>query len=410
MKSNILGPVDAALRERAMRVIPSGMYGHQHARGLPPGYPQFYERGKGCHVWDVDGRRYIDFMCSWGPIVLGHRHAGVDAAAARQAAAGDTLNGPSERMVELAEKLVGLIAHADWAIFAKNGTDATTTCVTLARGATGRKKILAANAAYHGAVPWCSPHPLGVTAEDRAHLITFDYNDIASLERAVDQAGGDLAGILVSAYKHDIGIDQQLPTRAFAQRARDLADANGAALILDDVRGGFRLDLRGSWETVGVRPDLSAWSKAIANGYGLAAVTGNDRFREIASNAFVTGSFWCSSVSMAAAIATLDELVAIDAPARMHRMGLRLRDGFAQQAAKYGLALRQSGPPQMPTVLFENDVDWAKGARFCSEAVQRGVFLHHRHNMFLSTAHTEATIDEALSVTDEAFAAVANAF
>ena len=86
MRSNILGPVDAALRERAMRVIPSGMYGHQHARGLPPGYPQFYERGKGCHVWDVDGRRYIDFMCSWGPIVLGHRHAGVDAAAARQAA------------------------------------------------------------------------------------------------------------------------------------------------------------------------------------------------------------------------------------------------------------------------------------------------------------------------------------
>ena len=113
---------------------------------------------------------------------------------------------------------------------------------------------------------------------------------------------------------------------------------------------------------------------------------------------------------MAAAIATLDELVATDAPAHMHRMGLRLRDGFAQQAAKYGLVLRQSGPPQMPTVLFENDVDWAKGARFCTEAVQRGVFLHHRHNMFLSTAHTEATIDEALSITDEAFAAVANAF
>ena len=107
---------------------------------------------------------------------------------------GDCLNGPTERMVELAERLVGLVTHADWALFSKNGTDATTTCVTLARGATGKRKVLLANGAYHGAVPWCSPYPYGVMSEDRAHILYFDYNDVASLENAVDRAGNDLAG------------------------------------------------------------------------------------------------------------------------------------------------------------------------------------------------------------------------
>jgi glutamate-1-semialdehyde 2,1-aminomutase len=394
---------DQKLRSRARRVIPGGMFGHMRSDGLPAGYPQFFERGEGCHLWDVDGRRYVDFMCSWGPVVLGHKHPAVTEAVQRQMAAGDCLNGPSERMVELAERLVGLIPHADWALFSKNGTDATTTCVTLARAATGRRKILAARGAYHGAVPWCSPHPLGVTTEDRAHLLTFTYNDIASLEAAAASAGNDLAGVIVSAFRHDYGFDQELPDAAFAKRARELCDAKGAALILDDVRAGFRLTLRGSWDLVGVQPDLSAWSKAIANGYALAAVTGNDRFRDAASRIFVTGSFWCSAVSMAAAVATLDVLERIDGPRQMREMGLRLREGIAAQAVAAGIGIRQSGPPQMPTLLFDNDGDFAKGERFTLETLKRGVYLHPRHNMFLSTAHTAADIDFALEATKAAF-------
>ena len=164
---------DKSLRERASRVIPGGMYGHMRAAGLPAGYPQFFSRGDGCYVWDADGRKYLDFMCSWGPIVLGHHHAAVDEAVRKQLERGDCLNGPTEKLVELSERLVGLMPHADWALFSKNGTDATTTCVTLARGATGKRKILLASGAYHGAVPWCSPYPFGVTAEDRAHVIYF---------------------------------------------------------------------------------------------------------------------------------------------------------------------------------------------------------------------------------------------
>jgi glutamate-1-semialdehyde 2,1-aminomutase len=399
---------DRTLRERAKRVVPGGMYGHMRAEGLPAGYPQFFARGKGCHLWDVDGRHYLDFMCSWGPVVLGHRHPAVDDAVLRQIEQGDCLNGPTERMVELAERLTGLVPHADWAMFSKNGTDATTTCVTLARGGTGKRKILLATGAYHGAVPWCTPHPYGVTAEDRAHVIRFKYNDVASLEAAVDQAGNDLAAILVSAFRHDYGLDQELPDPAFAARARALADATEAALILDDVRAGFRLSLHGSWDQIGVQPDLSAWSKAIANGYSLAAVTGKDRFREAATQLFATGSFWCGAVSMAAALATLDVLEAENGPEQMRRIGQRLRDGIAAQARRHGVGVRQSGPPQMPTILFDDDADCAKGSRFVLEALHRGVYLHPKHNMFLSLAHTVADIDHALSVTDQAFKVVAS--
>jgi glutamate-1-semialdehyde 2,1-aminomutase len=397
---------DQRLRARARQVVPGGMFGHMRASGLPAGYPQFFERGEGCHLWDVDGRRYVDFMCSWGPIILGHKHPAVTEAVQRQMAAGDCLNGPTERMVELAERLVRLIPHADWALFSKNGTDATTTCVTISRAASGRRKILAARGAYHGAVPWCTPHPLGVTAEDRAHLIEYVYNDVSSLEAAVDKAGDDLAGVIVSAFRHDYGFDQELPSAEFAKRARELCDDKGAALIVDDVRAGFRLTLRGSWDLLGVQPDLSAWSKAIANGYALSAVTGSDSMRDAASRLFVTGSFWCSAVSMAAAIATLDELERIDGPRVMRDLGQRFRDGIAKQATEAGVGVRQSGPPQMPTILFEDDTDFAIGERFSAEALKRGVYLHPRHNMFLSVAHTVGDIDFALEVTSEAFAAL----
>jgi glutamate-1-semialdehyde 2,1-aminomutase len=199
-------------------------------------------------------------MCSWGPVLLGHRHPEVQAAAEAQAARGDCFNGPGEVMVELAEDFVALVPHAEWVMFQKNGGDATTCCVTIARAGTGRRKVLVARGSYHGALPWCSPSVAGVTSEDRAHLLHFEYNDVASLHAAVDEAGKDLAAILVTAFRHDMGRDLELPTKEFAAATRAACDAAGAALIIDEVRAGLRLDIRGSWEALGVRPDLCAWS------------------------------------------------------------------------------------------------------------------------------------------------------
>ncbi len=405
-----LDPIsDAALRERAARVIPGGLWGHMRVQGLPRGYPQFFQRAEGCRLWDADGREFIDFMCSWGPIVLGHHDADVEAAAEAQRRAGDVMNGPAPVLVELAEHVTGLVAHADWTLFAKNGTDATTVCVTAARAATGRRKLLVARGAYHGAAPWCTPNPAGVTPEDRAHLLHFRYNDIASLEEAAAQAGDDLAAVLVSPFRHDYGVDQELAQPEFARALRALCDRTGAALILDEVRAGGRIDLAGSWERFDVRPDLAAWSKAIANGHALAAVTGNDRFRDAAASIFVTGSFWCGAVAMAASLATLRKLQAVDGIAHMQAMGQRLRDGLAQQAAAHGFRIRQSGPPQMPMLLFDDDPEAALGSAFCTLALERGVYLHPKHNMFLSVAHRPADIDRALDATDKAFAALAAA-
>jgi glutamate-1-semialdehyde 2,1-aminomutase len=267
---------DVELRARAKKVIPGGLYGHQNVASLPPGYPQFMNGGLGCHVWDADGNEYIDLMCSYGPVLLGHRHPKVEEAAARQAAVADCQNGPSPLIVELAEAMTATVDHGDWAIFSKNGTDATTQCVTIARAATEKRKILVAAGAYHGAAPWCTPGPAGVLPEDRAHLVEFRYNDLASVEAAMVEAGDDVAGVVVSPIRHDIGVDLEAPDPAFAHGLRGLCDRTGAVLILDDVRCGLRLHHGSSWEPLGVAPDLSAWSKAIANGYALGAVVGTD--------------------------------------------------------------------------------------------------------------------------------------
>lgn len=401
---------DAALRRRARAVIPNGMYGHQSARGLPEGFPQFLARGQGGRVWDVDGNEYVDFMCSYGPIVLGHRHPKVEAAAAAQAQLADCQNGPAPVIVELSELLVETVDHADWAMFAKNGTDATTMCVTVARAATRKRKVLVAKGAYHGAAPWCTPLPTGTTAEDRIHLLHYRFNDLASVRAAVEQAGDDLAAIVVSPFRHDARIEQELVDPDWARALRRICDDTGAALILDDVRCGFRLALGGSWEPIGVKPDLSAWSKAIANGHPLAAVLGNDRFRDAAGSIYVTGSFWFAAVPMAAGVATIRALREEDGLAAMERAGQRLRDGLFAQAAAHGIEIHQTGPVTMPLLTFVGDQDFARANLFTGEAAKRGAYLHPWHNWFTCAAHTDDDVDRALLATDDAFAAVRAAF
>jgi glutamate-1-semialdehyde 2,1-aminomutase len=397
---------DRLLRDRARAVIPGGMYGHQSAVSLPLEYPQFMRGGRGARVWDVDGNEYVDLMCSYGPVVLGHQHPRVEAAAAAQAALGDCQNAPGPVMVDLAELLVRTVRHADWAMLAKNGTDATTMCCTIARAQTGRRKILAATGAYHGAAPWCTPRPAGTTPEDRVNLGYYTYNDLASVQRAAAEAGDDLAAILVSPFRHDAGYDQELVDPAFARGLRALCDATGAALILDDVRCGFRLHLGSSWEPLGVDPDLSAWSKAIANGHPLAAVLGGDAFRGGAQRVFVTGSFWFSAVPMAAAIATITALGEEDAVEAMARTGAALREGILAQARSWELPVSYTGPAVMPFLTFAGDRDYELASVFTAQALRGGAYLHPRHNWFVSAAMTGADLALVLEATDQAFAAV----
>jgi len=395
---------DSELRERAAQVIPGGMYGHMSVlRRMPPEYPQYFERAEGCHLWDVDGNEYIDYMCSYGPMIAGYANPRIRAAADAQRAQLDIANAPAPVIVELAERLVKQISHADWAVFAKNGNDATTICVMCARACADQPVILVANGAYHGAQPWANYMSKGTPKEDHQHFLPYQFNNIESLDEAASKAHGRLAGIIVSAFRHDAGHHQELTDLQFAKRVREICDREGAALILDDVRAGLRLSLDASWSALGIHPDLSAWGKGIANGEPLAAVLGNDFYREAMTKIFVTGSFWYQAAPMAAAIETLNVLSEQNGPQLMERLGQQLRSGLYEQAQRHGHGIIQSGPPQMPTLMFEDDPKAEKGIAFCGLAVKEGVYLHPWHNMFLSTAHTENEIEKTLEATDRAF-------
>jgi glutamate-1-semialdehyde 2,1-aminomutase len=386
------------------------MYGHQAIRNMSAAYPQFFRTGEGALIVDVDGNEYVDLMCSWGPTVLGHRDPFVNAAVRAQMDDGDCLAGPGPVLVDLAEALVDAIADADWVLFGKNGTDATTACLTIARAYTSRSVILVARGFYHGAAPWCSPVPLGTLASDRAAMGYFEYNDQADFDRAVDAAGSDLAGVMLAPFRHVEGTDQELVDVDFARHVRQRCDDLDAMLIVDDVRCGFRLAHGGSWEPIGIRADLSAWSKAIANGYPLAAVTGSEALRDAASGVFLTGSFWMNATPMAAALATIRRLGDIDGVSLMRRAGARLREGILAQAADNGVAVAYTGPDVMPYLTFANDVDHDRMTCFAEAALAAGVYLHPKHNWFMSCAMDDAVIDRALRGTEPAFAAVRRHF
>jgi glutamate-1-semialdehyde 2,1-aminomutase len=394
---------DTALRERAMAVIPNGMYGHQSVMLLPDDYPQFFDRAEGAYLWDVDGNRYTDFLCGYGPNLFGYGNAQIDQAYVERMKRGDTMTGPGQVMVELAEALTAQVSHADWAMFCKNGTDATTMAMMIARNFTQKKTIVLAKGAYHGAAPWCTPLKNGVTPADRANQVFYDYNDVESLEAAVREAGSDLAAIFAAPIKHDTFIDQELPDPEYARRARELCDEHGALLIVDDVRAGFRLARDCSWSLVGVKPDLSTWGKAIANGHPISALLGADIARFAAATIYATGSYWFSAAPMAASLATLKLIRETDYLERTIVLGERLRSGLDEVAGRHGFGLRQTGPAQLPLIMIDDDPTGAKGYFWNNALLKRGVYFHPWHNMFITTAMTDGDIDQAIEAADDAF-------
>jgi glutamate-1-semialdehyde 2,1-aminomutase len=396
------------LFERATKVVPGGIYGHQTPALLVPGsYPYFFARGEGSHVWDVDGNEYIDYLCSYGPIVLGHRHPAVEEAALRQMRDGNCFNAPTPLWVELAEHLVDVTPFADWAVFAKNGSDVCTWAVEVARAATGRRKVVKAAGAYHGTHAWCSPMPAGITDEDRANVLEVPWNDLTALTRLVDEVHGDVAAIMLTPFRHDAFHDSELPAEGYLAGVRRLCDAHDVIFILDDVRAGFRLHLGGSGEYFGVRPDLACYCKAIANGYPLSAALGRDALRNAAQEVFFTGSYFTSGVPMAAALATLRTLAADDGIGRMDALGTRLCTGLDEAARVHDLRVTTSGPPALPFMSFCDDPGQSLNRVFCAAMADRGVYLHPHHNWFLSAAHTEDDIDRTLERAEEAFGIVA---
>jgi glutamate-1-semialdehyde 2,1-aminomutase len=390
---------------RAARVIPEGIYGHKNPAFVLPGHcPYYAERADGSHTWDVDGNEYIDFLCGYGPIILGHNHPEVEDAVRRQMAKGSCFNHPGEAMVELAERLVDLIPGVDWAVFAKNGSDVTTWAIRVAREYTGRKKIILVRGAYHGADAWCTAYPGGVLPEDKVNVLQIGWNRLDELRTLVDANREQIAGLIATPYHHPTYARQEMPADGFWAGVREICDRESMLLILDDIRAGFRLDLQGNHPVFGIEPDLLCFGKSMANGHPISVAMGRQVLRDAAEAVFLSGTFWFSSVQMVAALTTLRVLEESDAIARMARLGTRLKEGLEAQGMAHGYRVTVSGPPAVPYLTFDDDPDLYHMQVFCREMIARGVFLHPHHNWFLCAAHTDADIDHTLEMADEAFA------
>ena len=397
--------------ERAVKVIPSGIYGHQGpAEGcyVPvEAFPLFSSRAKGSYLWDADGNRFIDYMCAYGPNILGYHDPDVDAAAAKQRAISDCTTLPNTIMVDFAELLVDTVACADWAFFAKNGNDVTTLAVMAARAYTHRKKIVFFKGYYHGVSPWTQKIDYaGVIEEDVMHNVYVEWNNYEQLEAVFDTYRGEIAAVIGQPYMHGNFMDNELPAKDFWQKVRKKCTEENTVLIVDDVRAGFRLDLAGSDHYFGFEADLICFCKALANGYNVSALCGKDFLKNTISSMSYTGSYWMSAVPFAAGIACIEKMKKINCPKLLQAKGERLKNGLIAAAREFSFDLHVTGVPSLFYLRIADDPSLKLHQEWIAECVKRGVFFTNHHNHFINAALTDADINETVQIAKEAFAAL----
>ncbi|MDR1734988.1 MAG: aminotransferase class III-fold pyridoxal phosphate-dependent enzyme [Oscillospiraceae bacterium] len=403
--------------DRATKVIPSGVYGH-----LGPAEGNFIpvskwpllsddaagEYARGSYFWDVDGNRYIDYMCAYGPNILGYNDPDVDAAALAQIKRGNCVTGPSYKMVELAELMVDTVKSADWAFFAKNGNDVTSCAIMTARAHTHRKKIIFINGFYHGVSPWTQKvdYP-GVIPEDVANNLYIDWNDIPALEKVIAENEGEIAAYIATPYMHGNYKDNELPAEGYWQKVRELCTKHGIVLIVDDVRAGFRLATEGSDAFYGFEADLITFCKAIANGWNVSCLCGKEFIKSAVSSLSYTGSYWMSAVPFAAAIANITKMRELKLPGLLREKGIKVTDGLKAAAENNGFNLIVSGEPALFYLRIANDDSLFLHQEWVAACVERGIFFTSHHNHFINYSLSDSDINETLEIADEAFKVVA---
>lgn len=400
------------LFNRATKVIPSGIYGHLGpAEGLfipVSKWPLFAEKAKGSYMWDVDGNKYIDYMCAYGPNVLGYCDPDVDAAAMKQMKLGNCTTTPGKVMVECAELLVDTVNTADWAFFMKNGNDATQGAVMCARAYTHRKKVIMFKGYYHGVSPWCmkKDYP-GVLEEDVANNIIIPWNDIPALEKVIAENKDEIACLIAQPYDHGNFSDNSFPAEGFWPKVREICTANDIVLIVDDVRAGFRLDLAGSDHYFGFEADLICFCKALANGYNMSCVCGKEFLKSSMSGLSYTGSYWLSAVPFAACIACVNKMKKLDTPKLFLEKGTKLTEGLKAAGKEHGFDLVTSGAPALFYLRIANDDSLVLHQEWIAEMVSRGIFLASHHNHFINASLTDEDIKHTIEVAEECFGIVA---
>lgn len=397
------------LKKRAERVIPAMTQTFskgptQYVQGIAP---VFLRRGQGSHVWDVDGNEYIDYVLALGPIILGYNYEPVVEAVQRQLRDGSIFSLPHELEIEVAELLVDIIPCAEMVRFGKHGSDVTSAAVRVARAFRGREKI--ACCGYHGWQDWfivTTSRPFGVPASLRDYTHTFEYNDIQGLERLFAEYPNEIAAVIMEP----VGVVE--PEGEFLSKVKDVAHANGALLIFDEIVTGFRLALGGAQQHFGVIPDLACFGKAMANGFPLSALVGRRDIMELFDDVFFSSTFGGETLSLAACKATLTEMRNHEVFDQIWKQGRILQDGYDSVAKNFGLDKRTKCMGLAPhTVMWFSDSDGADGlilrSLFQQEMIRSGILFLSGNNVCLS--HSDDDMDRTLSAYRYALTVVSRA-
>ncbi|MFW9615091.1 glutamate-1-semialdehyde 2,1-aminomutase [Aquabacterium sp.] len=424
---------NASLFERAQRVIPGGVNSPVRAFRAVGGTPRFITRAQGAYIWDAEGRRYHDYIGSWGPMILGHGHPDVLEAVQKAAMDGFSFGAPTEREIELAEEILKLVPSAEQVRLVSSGTEAGMSAIRLARGYTGRNKIIKFEGCYHGhadallvkagsgLATFGHPTSAGVPAEVVQHTLVLEYNNLAQIEEAFATQGSEIACVMIEPIAGNMNfVRASVP---FVQRIRELCDQHGALFVFDEVMSGFRVAL-GSAQSIyakalpGFKPDISVFGKVIGGGMPLAAFAAS---REIMSKlaplgpVYQAGTLSGNPVATACGLATLK---LIQQPGFFDKLSLSTRnlmDGFTLAAREAGVPLvadceggmfgfffAESLPQNYQTVMARGSDTFN---RFFHLVLERGVYLAPAmyEAGFVSAAHTEQDIADTVAAAAEAF-------
>ncbi len=419
----------AAAFARAKTLMPGGVNSPARAFGGVGGEPIFFERADGAYLYDIDGNRYLDYIGSWGPMILGHNHPKVLDAIQQAAARGTSFGAPTEAESELAELIIEAVPSVEKVRLVNSGTEATMSALRLARGFTGRDVVIKFAGNYHGhvdsllvaagsaAATLGVPNSPGVTAGTTRDTLVLDYNDVTGLQQAFNEHGPRIAAVIFEPVVGNMGC--VIPTAEFLRALVGQSRQYGALLICDEVMTGFRVAYGGAQSLWNITPDLSTFGKIVGGGLPVGAYGGRAEIMDHilpAGKVFQAGTLSGNPLATAAGIATL-KLLRDESPYdALERSSARLAAGLDQAASDAGVQHTLSRVGSMLTLFFSGEpvIDWpsasrahlAQYARYFWELIERGVYMpcSQYEALFVSTAHGEQEIDATLTAAREVFA------